>query len=152
MAADWEAMRLEYAATDISLRELAKKYGANERSVFRHSTAEDWQGERQRHNRQVSADVSALVSKQQAMEYAQLIDLSEQGVALGAEILAAVRENPRSYMHNPSKYLALISGIDKAELLFRRTHGLDNQQQTQQIQITITPPEGEELTEQDMGV
>ena len=150
MAADWEAMRLEYAATDISLRELAKKYGVPLRTLADHSKKEDWTGKRQQHHNDLATAVSEAVVAQQAMDYSEYIKLSEQATVLGAKIFAGMRE--ADLIRNPIKYMQLMNGLDKAEQLFRRTHGLDNAQQTQQIQITITPPEGEELTEQDMGV
>lgn len=150
MAADWEAMRLEYAATDISLRELARKYGVPMRTLARHSANEDWQQQRRQHCDRLAAAVSEAVVAKQAMDYSEYIKLSEQATVLGAKIFAGMRE--ADLIRNPIKYMQLMNGLDKAEQLFRRTHGLDNAQQTQQIQITITPPEGEKLTEQDMGV
>ena len=92
MAADWEAMRLEYAATDISLRELAKKYGVPMRTLARHSANENWQQQRQQHCERLATAVSEAIVAKQTMDYTEYIRLSEQATILGAKIFAGMRE------------------------------------------------------------
>ena len=45
--ADWEKIKAEYLTTDISMRDLAQKYGVHYTTIGKKAAKEDWQTQRQ---------------------------------------------------------------------------------------------------------
>ena len=68
---DWEKIKAEYITTDISLRDLADKYGIPMSCVGRRASLEKWSQERKKHKNKVVKEVVQKVQKSQANELAK---------------------------------------------------------------------------------
>lgn len=68
---DWEKIKAEYITTDISLRDLADKYGIQAACVYKKSKSQKWVEERKKHKSKVVKDVVQKIQKSQANELAK---------------------------------------------------------------------------------
>lgn len=75
---DWEAIKTEYVTTDVSQRDLIKKYKLNTRYVARHSKNEEWVRLRKEYKAKMAAKVIAKSCDRKAKELESLLDSSYQ--------------------------------------------------------------------------
>ena len=73
MAANWNAIKKEYITSNISYRDLAKKYGIHYRTIADKGKAEQWREERKRHThktvtKMLEADTKKKVSSIERLE------------------------------------------------------------------------------------
>ena len=65
MAADWQKIKTEYITTELSLRQIAQKYGLRYATVHERSKKEDWNTLRDKHRTStVQKSVSRISNKQ----------------------------------------------------------------------------------------
>lgn len=62
--ADWEKIKAEYLTTDISIRDLAQKYGVHYTTIAKKSSKEDWQTQRQQQATKTLTKMLAADTKQ----------------------------------------------------------------------------------------
>ena len=65
---DWKAIRLEYVTGDLSMRDLAAKYGVNENTLLNHAKREGWRKDRDTHRHKVNTSVTQRLVNAQAKE------------------------------------------------------------------------------------
>lgn len=82
---NWEEIKTEYITTDISQRALAKKYGVSASQIARHSKAESWVDERERHKSKTLAKTLDKVSTKEAGRLARLIDATNNAVEVAVK-------------------------------------------------------------------
>lgn len=77
---DWDSIRQEYISTNISIKDLAKKYKVRERTVAEYCSKEEWVAKRKKYKQDVSKKVtSKLASKmatKKADEFMEILDLT----------------------------------------------------------------------------
>ncbi len=73
---DWEAIKTEYVTTDVTQRELIKKYHLNTRYVTKHSKNEEWVRLRKEYKSKMASKVIAKSANKRANELAKVLDAS----------------------------------------------------------------------------
>lgn len=73
---DWDAIKTEYVTTDISQRELMKKYRLNSRYVNKHSREEGWVQARKAYKAKMASKVIAKSCNKRATELSKVLDAS----------------------------------------------------------------------------
>ena len=69
---NWDQLRTEYVTGELSLRDLAKKYGISPRQVYEHSRGEGWVAQRKQFRSKTAAEAQKL-AQAEAAEGAALI-------------------------------------------------------------------------------
>ena len=69
---DWDAIKQEYISTNISQRELAKKYGVSVSSLGKRCSSEGWSGLRKKFRKKVEKKTMEKISRKKACELAKI--------------------------------------------------------------------------------
>ena len=85
--ADWEKMKAEYVTTEISVRDLAEKYGVHYTTVGKRASKEKWQELRQQQTNRTLTKILTAVSDQKAVRAKKLYDATD---ALLDKIVAGI--------------------------------------------------------------
>jgi len=70
---DWEALKIEYVTSDMSLRQLAVKHGINTKTVFDKSKADNWFATKKKYQKDTTAKAIAKASAKKANKMANEI-------------------------------------------------------------------------------
>lgn len=128
MAADWVAARTEYITTNISYRELAKKYGLSVRQISQVGKDEGWYALKKQNLARIATEAEAAAIDGSRKRYAAMQDAA---VAL----LEKTREGIRDADAGDGKLLRAYSGVlrDVKEVLDLRSE-LDVAEQEARIE------------------
>lgn len=80
VAADWQAMKTEYITTDISYRDLAKKYGVHYTNISRRGGAEGWVEARNQYRTNTLSKTLEKSSNREASRLARLMDTTSKAI------------------------------------------------------------------------
>lgn len=109
----YEPLKAEYVTSNISLRELAEKYNLTETLLFKHSTRDNWEKERQEYGSKVVAETRrAAISK----------DVSARVMILDAArtALEEWKSSPKTNTAQLAQILELAARVEGLELDKRR--------------------------------
>ena len=73
---DWETIKTEYIANDISLRAIAEKHGISRLTVEKHSKEEGWVKLRKEYRARLGAEIRRKTCNKRAKELADLLEAS----------------------------------------------------------------------------
>ena len=121
MAVDWEAVRQDYITTDMSLQQLANKYGTTKTSIHRHIKSGAWELERAEH-RSVTPRNESRNDDETPLQPPGMIDIADGVLRLTRAIRAVLDEAPGRRAMNTSQYNALMSGIKTAMEIQREAY------------------------------
>lgn len=121
MAVDWDAVRLDYITTDMSLQQLANKYGTTKTSIHRHIKSGAWELERAEH-RSVTPRNESRNDDETPLQPPGMIDIADGVLRLTRAIQAVLDEAPERLAMNTSQYNALMSGIKTAMEIQREAY------------------------------
>jgi len=76
--ADWEKMKAEYLTTDITIRELAQKYGVHYTTIGKKAAKEDWQTLRQQQSNKTLTKILTADTKRKADRAARLMSVADK--------------------------------------------------------------------------
>lgn len=76
--ADWEKMKAEYLTTDITIRELAQKYGVHYTTIGKKAAKEDWQTLRQQQSNKTLTRILTADTKRKADRAARLMTVADK--------------------------------------------------------------------------
>ena len=68
---DWETIRAEYIASDISYKDLAAKYGVSYRQITQRGRDEDWAGGREKRRKKIASKAIDIAAKESAERQAR---------------------------------------------------------------------------------
>lgn len=68
---DWESIRAEYIATDISYKDLAAKYGVSYRQITQRGRDEDWAGGREKRRKKIANKAIDIAAKESSERQAR---------------------------------------------------------------------------------
>lgn len=85
--ADWIAIKSEYINTDISTRDLARKYGVKYSTLRDRCAREEWSAERAKHTSNVVAKTEQKTTEAVSSSQAERIALLMSGGAKAAQLL-----------------------------------------------------------------
>lgn len=164
---DWETIRAEYIASDISYKDLAVKYGVSYKQITTHGQEEKWGEARRRVREKAANKAEDIVSRQKARSLANIMlaaDKLADRIQNNVDILDNARDT--SDIAKALKYtidtIQQVYGIqtpaqihrqkmDEEKLaLERKRLEMDIKRQEQDanpppVRIVIEQPEGEEL-------
>lgn len=86
---DWKKIKTEYITTDISLRQLAEKYGVSMTTMGRKSSKEKWIQARQQHDHMVTTKV---IEKSSAAKAKAVFDYNTTKTEIGNIMLQGIKE------------------------------------------------------------
>lgn len=121
MAVDWDAVRQDYITTDMSLQQLANKYGTTKTSIHRHIKSGAWELERAEH-RSVTLRNDSRNDDETPLQPPGMIDIADGVLRLTRAIQAVLDEAPERLAMNTSQYNALMSGIKTAMEIQREAY------------------------------
>lgn len=121
MAVDWDAVRHDYITTDMSLQQLANKYGTTKTSIHRHIKSGAWELERAEH-RSVTPRNESRNDDETPLQPPGMIDIADGVLRLTRAIQAVLDEAPERLAMNTSQYNALMSGIKTAMEIQREAY------------------------------
>lgn len=82
MAIDWKAIKTEYITTNISQRELAKKYKVGARQLAERSKKEKWVEKRKQKSSELTAKMIDKATDEQVDRYARLMRVSDMALEI----------------------------------------------------------------------
>lgn len=127
---DWDSIRQEYISTNISIKDLAKKYKVRERTVAEYCSKEEWVAKRKKYKQDVSKKVtSKLATKtaaKKANEFAQILDLTSMAQTRILEMMQ--RDNLKT-----SDIRNLVESLEIAERVTRNIVGTPTTMQAHRI-------------------
>lgn len=85
----WEHIKTEYITTDITTREIAKKYGISYSTLAKRSAKEHWEAARKRHGSSVEAEKLEVHKEIKVEEYKSLL----RAAGILSEKLCQIAEN-----------------------------------------------------------
>jgi len=121
VAVDWDAVRQDYITTDMSLQQLANKYGTTKTSIHRHIKSGAWELERAEH-RSVTPRNDSRNDYETPLQPPGMIDIADGVLRLTRAIQAVLDESPERLAMNTSQYNALMSGIKTAMEIQREAY------------------------------
>ena len=68
---DWETIRAEYIASDISYKDLSEKYGVSYRQITQRGRDEDWAGGREKRRKKIANKAIDIAAKESAERQAR---------------------------------------------------------------------------------
>lgn len=129
---DWDSIRQEYISTNISIKDLAKKYKVRERTVAEYCSKEEWVAKRKKYKQDVSKKVtSKLASKmaaKKADEFAQILNLTSMAQTRILEMMQ--RDNLKT-----SDIRNLVESLEIAERVTRNIVGTPTTMQKHRIKM-----------------
>lgn len=78
LVADWEKIKAEYVTTEISVRELAQKYGVHYTTIGKKASKEGWQELRQQQTNATLTKILTAVSDQKVDRAKKLYDATDE--------------------------------------------------------------------------
>lgn len=127
---DWDSIRQEYISTNISIKDLAKKYKVRERTVAEYCSKEEWVAKRKKYKQDVSKKVtSKLATKtaaKKADEFAQILNLTSMAQKRIMEMMQ--RDNLKT-----SDIRNLVESLEIAERVTRNIVGTPTTMQAHRI-------------------
>lgn len=127
---DWDSIRQEYISTNISIKDLAKKYKVRERTVAEYCSKEEWVAKRKKYKQDVSKKVtSKLATKtaaKKADEFAQILNLTSMAQTRILEMMQ--RDNLKT-----SDIRNLVESLEIAERVTRNIVGTPTTMQAHRI-------------------
>lgn len=121
MAVDWDAVRLDYITTDMSLQQIANKHGTTKASIHRHSKSGAWEIERAEHRSETPRNESRN-EDETPLQPPGMIDIADGVLRLTRAVQAVLDEAPERLAMNTSQYNALMSGIKTAMEIQREAY------------------------------
>ena len=120
--ADWEKIKAEYITTDISVRDLAQKYGVHYTTVGKKASKEGWQDLRQQQTNTTLTKILTAVTEQKVDRAAKLCNAADvlldkivAGMHKGDSIAPTAAKNYSDAMKNIRDILMIRSEDDIAE-------------------------------------
>lgn len=92
---DWETIRAEYIATDISYKDLASKYGVSYKQITTRGHDEKWAADRKKVREKAANRAADIVAKQKAKSLANVMlaaDKLADRIALTVDVLDNARD------------------------------------------------------------
>lgn len=92
---DWETIRAEYIATDISYKDLAAKYGVSYKQITTRGHDEKWAADRKKVREKAANRAADIVAKQKAKSLANVMlaaDKLADRIALTVDVLDNARD------------------------------------------------------------
>ena len=124
MAINWEAVKRDYVETDMSLQQLANKYGTTKTSIHRHARSGAWEIERADHRSGVTRRNAERNESNVPLPTPDVKDIAAGVLRLTRSVQAVLEECPERMAANTSQYNALMSGIKTAMEIIREAYGL----------------------------
>ena len=79
---NWEQIKFEYVTTDVSQRELSRKYGISLSTIGHRSKVEGWVSERERYRGKVATKTLNKTAERESNRLARLIDTTNRAVGV----------------------------------------------------------------------
>lgn len=102
---DWKSIKTEYISSEISIREIAEKYGVSVSTVKTRSSKEGWVEARKRFRTNVDTKVTQKVEDASARRRARAILKSQQtALKIGAVLNKVAGKTDQFFMHIVNEY------------------------------------------------
>jgi single-stranded DNA-specific DHH superfamily exonuclease len=123
---EWEKLRMEYVSSNITIRELAEKYGHSEDAIEKRAGRESWTDARRKLSAEVLAKADAELAEKRAKE---LIEFNEQDLKIAKAIRAQIAKHINDAMAtgiplSSSELRRLASSAESAQKIGRLALGV----------------------------
>lgn len=123
MATDWQAIKLEYINSPLSLKEIAEKHDLKDATVRQRAHREDWEAERHALSQSVTQAAQEQLTDDRANQLAKFNeDDLRMARAIRAKAASMIKE-----LDNPSALRAVAGAADLAQRIGRLALGAETE-------------------------
>lgn len=123
MATDWQAIKLEYVNSPLSLKEIAEKHDLKDATVRQRAHREDWEAERHALSQSVTQAAQEQLTDDRANQLAKFNeDDLRMARAIRAKAASMIKE-----LDNPSALRAVAGAADLAQRIGRLALGAETE-------------------------
>ena len=123
MATDWQAIKLEYINSPLSLKEIAEKHDLKDATVRQRAHREDWEQERHALSQSVTQAAQEQFSNDRISQLAQF---NEDDLRMARALRAKAASMLRN-LETPSELRAVASATDLAQKIGRLALGAETE-------------------------
>ena len=136
---DWEKIRAEYIASEISCRALAEKYHISPNVVSKKATKDGWKNDRRKCGEKVAEKIVARSARAKADAALQGLDLCKYTMEIWNMNLKSLNETiqqtPAYMLSNPSFASGIAKGLETTYKLLQAMSGDGEKQRKEEIRI-----------------